>query len=32
MKKVEVSFNHAGLIGPQIGIKKIKALATIKKE
>ncbi len=29
--RVEVKFTHAGLIGPQIGFKKIKALAEIKK-
>ena len=31
-KRVGVEFTHAGLIGPQIGFNKIKALAEIKKE
>jgi len=30
--RVGVQFTHAGLIGPQIGFNKIKALAEIKKE
>ena len=30
--RVGVKFTHAGLIGPQIGLNKIKALAAIKKE
>ena len=30
--RVGVKFTHAGLIGPQIGFKKVKALAEIKKE
>jgi len=30
--RVGVEFTHAGLIGPQIGFNKIKALAEIKKE
>ena len=30
--RIGVQFTHAGLIGPQIGINKIKALAEIKKE
>ena len=31
-KKIGVRFTHAGVIGPKIGIKKIKALTKIKKE
>ena len=31
-KKIGVSFTHAGIIGPYIGIKKINALTKIKKE
>ena len=31
-KKIGVSFTHAGIIGPYIGIRKIKALTKIKKE
>ena len=31
-RKIGVSFTHAGIIGPNIGIKKIKALTKIKKE
>ena len=31
-KKIEIRFTHAGIIGPTIGIKKIKALTKIKKE
>ena len=31
-KRVGVEFTHSGLIGPQIGSNKIKALAEIKKE
>ena len=31
-KKIGVSFTHAGIIGPHIGIKKINALTKIKKE
>ena len=31
-KKIEVRFTHAGLIGPNIGKKKIKALTKIKRE
>ena len=30
--RVEVQFTHTGLIGPQIGFNKVKALAEIKKE
>tara|TARA_B100000614_G_scaffold111997_1_gene100477 strand:- start:56 stop:613 length:558 start_codon:yes stop_codon:yes gene_type:complete len=30
--RVGVQFTHAGLIGPQIGFNKLKALAEIKKE
>ena len=30
--RVGVQFTHAGLIGPQIGFNKVKALAEIKKE
>ena len=30
--KIGVSFTHAGIIGPNIGIRKIKALTKIKKE
>ena len=30
--RVGVKFTHAGLIGPQIGFNKVKALAEIKKE
>ena len=30
--RVGVEFTHAGLIGPQIGFNKVKALAEIKKE
>ena len=30
--KIGVSFTHAGIIGPSIGIRKIKALTKIKKE
>ena len=30
--KIGVSFTHAGIIGPFIGIRKIKALSKIKKE
>ena len=30
--RVGVQFTHAGLIGPQVGLNKIKALAEIKKE
>ena len=31
-KKIGVSFTHAGIIGPNIGIKRINALTKIKKE
>ena len=31
-KKIGVKFTHAGIIGPNIGTKKIKALINIKKE
>ena len=31
-KKIGVRFTHAGIIGPNIGIKKIKALTRIKRE
>ena len=31
-KKIGVSFTHAGIIGPNIGIRKIKALTKIKNE
>ena len=31
-KKIGVSFTHAGIIGPNIGITKINALTKIKKE
>ncbi len=31
-KKIGVSFTHAGIIGPYIGIMKINALTKIKKE
>ena len=31
-KKIGVCFTHAGIIGPNIGIKKINALTKIKKE
>ena len=31
-KKIGVSFTHAGIIGPYIGIRKINALTRIKKE
>ena len=31
-KKIGVRFTHAGIIGPNIGIKKIKALTKIKRE
>ena len=31
-KKIGVSFTHAGIIGPYIGIRKINALKIIKKE
>ena len=31
-KKIGVKFTHAGIIGPNIGIRKIKALTKIKKE
>ena len=31
-KKIEVRFTHAGLIGPNIGIKKFRVLKSIKKE
>ena len=31
-KKIGVNFTHAGIIGPNIGIRKIKALTKIKKE
>ena len=31
-KKIGVQFTHAGIIGPNIGIKKIKALTKIKRE
>ena len=30
--KIGVSFTHAGIIGPNVGLKKIKALTKIKKE
>ena len=30
--RVGVKFTHAGLIGPNVGFKKLKALAQIKKE
>ena len=30
--KIGVSFTHAGIIGPNIGMRKIKALTKIKKE
>lgn len=31
-KKIGVSFTHAGIIGPYIGLRKINALTKIKKE
>ena len=31
-KKIEIRFTHAGLIGPNIGLKKLKALKRIKRE
>ena len=31
-KKIGVSFTHAGIIGPYLGVRKINALAKIKKE
>ena len=31
-KKIGVSFTHAGIIGPNIGIRRINALTKIKKE
>ena len=31
-KKIGVSFTHAGIIGPYLGIRKINALTKIKKE
>ena len=31
-KRIGVQFTHAGIIGPNIGIKKIKALTKIKRE
>ena len=31
-KRIGVEFTHAGLIGPKIGVNKIKALARIEKE
>ena len=31
-KKIGVSFTHAGIIGPKIGIRRINALTKIKKE
>ena len=31
-KKIGVSFTHAGIIGPNIGIRKINALTKIKKD
>jgi len=31
-KKIGVSFTHAGIIGPHIGLRKIKALTKIRKE
>ena len=31
-KKIGVSFTHAGIIGPYIGIRKINALTKIRKE
>ena len=31
-KKIGVSFTHAGIIGPKIGIRRINALTRIKKE
>ena len=31
-KKIGVRFTHAGIIGPNIGIKKLKALTRIKRE
>ena len=31
-KKIEVRFTHAGIIGPNIGLKKLKALTRIKRE
>ena len=31
-KKIGVSFTHAGIIGPNFGIRKINALTKIKKE
>ena len=31
-KKIGVSFTHAGIIGPYIGIRRINALTKIKKE
>ena len=31
-KKIGVRFTHAGIIGPNLGIKKIKALTKRKKE
>ncbi len=31
-KKIGVSFTHAGIIGPYLGIKKINALTKIKKD
>ena len=32
MKKIGVRLTHAGIIGPNIGIKKINALTIIKRE
>ena len=31
-KKIGVSFTHAGIIGPNIGIRRLNALTKIKKE
>ena len=31
-KKIGVSFTHAGIIGPHIGIRRLNALTKIKKE
>ena len=31
-KKIGIIFTHAGILGPSIGIKKIKALTRLKRE
>ena len=31
-KRIGVSFTHAGIIGPYLGIRKVNALTRIKKE